>query len=216
MEFDWTPLKHDPLFIQPFPLICMISTFLSPHLLSILIFFNISHRHPMIQAYDDDWDSDFDDQPSQQMPPPPAPGMLSVPGKNSGMSGSSGDLSSMGKRTGGAAATAAAGRTRFVKKTYAWLSPCLSFFCSSFNRFSTFVKSGGENFILGKLNANVQENDLIQVVVRIDWPTSLRWSMMFEHVTCRTTAMGLSAGSILIHLTIAPLRRQRRSPSCMD
>ena len=36
---------------------------------------------------------------------------------------------------------------------------------TSFNRFSTFVKSGGENFVLGKLNANVQESDVIQVVV---------------------------------------------------
>ena len=37
---------------------------------------------------------------------------------------------------------------------------------TSFNRFSTFVKSGGENYILGKLNAKVQEADIIQVVVR--------------------------------------------------
>lgn len=35
---------------------------------------------------------------------------------------------------------------------------------TSFNRFSTFVKSGGESFVLGKLNANVQEADVIQVV----------------------------------------------------
>ena len=26
----------------------------------------------------------------------------------------------------------------------------------SFNRFSVFVKSGGENYILGKVNANIQ------------------------------------------------------------
>ena len=38
---------------------------------------------------------------------------------------------------------------------------------TSFNRFSPFVKTGGENYILGKLNANVQESDVIQVVVRI-------------------------------------------------
>ena len=53
-----------------------------------------------LQGYDDDWDSDFDDQPdpSSQMPPPAAPGgagggggMLSVP-KNSNQSGSSGDV----------------------------------------------------------------------------------------------------------------------------
>ena len=38
---------------------------------------------------------------------------------------------------------------------------------TSFNRFSPFVKSGGENYVLGKLNANVQAEDVIQVVVRI-------------------------------------------------
>ena len=116
------------------------------------------------QAYDDDWDSDFDDGPSASMPPPPPPGaagaggaggtgsLLSVP-KNSGQSGSAGDVSSIGrsdsKRGGAAAAAAAAAAGR-----------------TSFNRFSTFVKSGGENYVLGKLNANVQESDLITVVVR--------------------------------------------------
>ena len=63
--------------------------------------------------------------------------------KNSGLGGSMGDVSSMRSE---AKKTSAAGFT-------------------SFNRFSTFVKSGGENFVLGKLNANVQESDVIQVVV---------------------------------------------------
>jgi len=31
-------------------------------------------------------------------------------------------------------------------------------------RFSSFVKTGGENYLLGKLNAKVQESDIIQVV----------------------------------------------------
>ena len=34
----------------------------------------------------------------------------------------------------------------------------------SFNRFSVFVKSGGENYILGKVNANIQESDVLAVV----------------------------------------------------
>ena len=56
-------------------------------------------RDRLFQGYDDDWDSDFDDQPdpSSQMPPPAQPGagggggMLSIP-KNSNQSGSSGDV----------------------------------------------------------------------------------------------------------------------------
>ena len=58
-------------------------------------------RAGLFQGYDDDWDSDFDDQPDQdasRMPPPAAPGgagggggMLSIP-KNSTQSGSSGDV----------------------------------------------------------------------------------------------------------------------------
>ncbi len=85
------------------------------------------------------------------MPPPAAPAAvassLSVP-KASGQSGSTGDVSSIGRadsKRGAPGSSAAAGRT-------------------SFNRFSTFVKSGGENYVLGKLNANVQEADLITVV----------------------------------------------------
>ena len=68
-----------------------------------------------------------------------------LPPKNAAQSGSSGDLSSVGRKSS-VAATAAVSKT-------------------SFNRFSTFVKSGGENYILGKINAKVQEADIIQVVV---------------------------------------------------
>eukprot|EP00095_Tigriopus_kingsejongensis_P004504 maker-scaffold427_size174323-snap-gene-0.33 protein:Tk04504 transcript:maker-scaffold427_size174323-snap-gene-0.33-mRNA-1 annotation:"sorting nexin-9" len=82
------------------------------------------------------------------MPPPPTTpggGMLGLP-KNAPLSGSAGDVSSIGRsdsrRTGGAATTA---RT-------------------SFNRFSLFVKSGGENYVLGKISVNVQEQDIIQIV----------------------------------------------------
>lgn len=102
------------------------------------------------QGYDDDWDSDFDDQPdpSSLMPPPAQPGagggggMLSLP-KNSNQSGSSGDVSSIGRND-----SKKQGGTGKV----------------SFNRFSVFVKSGGENYILGKVNANIQESDVLAVV----------------------------------------------------
>ena len=70
-----------------------------------------------------------------------------LPPKNAPHSGSSGDVSSVGKKSS-VAGTAVASKT-------------------SFNRFSSFVKSGGENYILGKLNARVQEADIIQVVVGI-------------------------------------------------
>ena len=70
-----------------------------------------------------------------------------LPPKNTAQSGSSGDLNSVGRKSS-VAASAVASKT-------------------SFNRFSTFVKSGGENYILGKLNAKVQEADIIQVVVSI-------------------------------------------------
>jgi sorting nexin-9/18/33 len=68
--------------------------------------------------------------------------MLNVP-KNSDQAGSSGDVSSIGRSDSKKASVSS--------KT-------------SFNRFSVFVKSGGESFVLGKLNAKVQETDVIQVV----------------------------------------------------
>ena len=73
-------------------------------------------------------------------------GYLGVPPKNSALSGSAGDVSSMSK-------------SELSKKN----SNATGF--TSFNRFSTFVKSGGESFVLGKLHADVQETDIIQVVV---------------------------------------------------
>ena len=36
---------------------------------------------------------------------------------------------------------------------------------TSFNRFSLFVKSGSENFILGKVNVDVPEADSLAVIV---------------------------------------------------
>lgn len=77
------------------------------------------------------------------MGPPAMPtnqGMLNIP-KNTAQTGSTGDVSSIGR----------ADSKKISTKT-------------SFNRFSTFVKSGGESFILGKMDVKVQENDVIQVV----------------------------------------------------
>ena len=37
---------------------------------------------------------------------------------------------------------------------------------SSFNRFSVFVKTGSENFMLGKVNTAVPEQDVLTIVVR--------------------------------------------------
>ena len=89
-------------------------------------------------------------------PPAPPGGRLGVPARSSGQTGSASDISSMGrsdsKRGGAPSASGAAGAAGATGR-------------ASFNRFSVFVKSGSENYVLGKLKANVQESDLIQVVV---------------------------------------------------
>lgn len=103
------------------------------------------------QAYDqDDWDSDFEDEDTAgpgggHAVPSGMGGTNLMPPKNTVHSGSSGDLNSVGRKSSVAASSSVTSKT-------------------SFNRFSTFVKSGGENYILGKLNAKVQEADIIQVV----------------------------------------------------
>jgi len=107
------------------------------------------------QGYDqDDWDSDFDDDNNGHAAPmgmsapsntgqPQGGHSLAPPAiRNNPQHGSLGDVSSIGR---------GADSKRSSTKT-------------SFNRFSTFVKSGGESFVLGKLNAKVQEADVIQVV----------------------------------------------------
>ena len=114
-----------------------------------LTFFFILHK-----AYDqDDWDSDFEDEDTAVPGGGHAVqsgmgGSNLMPPKNTVHSGSSGDLNSVGRKSSVAASSTVTSKT-------------------SFNRFSTFVKSGGENYILGKLNAKVQEADIIQVVVSL-------------------------------------------------
>ncbi|XP_040578914.1 sorting nexin lst-4 isoform X2 [Lepeophtheirus salmonis] len=98
------------------------------------------------QGYDqDEWDSDFDD-PSEMPPPTTNPSQggrnsaqnLGVT-KNGNVGGSNSDLSLNNKK-----------------------GPVVSF--TSFNRFSFFVKSGTENYILGKSNLKVDDSELVSVV----------------------------------------------------
>ncbi len=136
------------------------------------------------QAYDqDDWDSDFDDDNGttnhHQAPTSgghaasTAGGMLSVPAKNSGQSGSTGDVSSIG-------------RSDSKKQSVSSMT--------SFNRFSTFVKSGGESFVLGKLNAKVMEADVIQVVVRRNVKPLNKITVDLGCIFCRTMVAENTAG----------------------
>jgi sorting nexin-9/18/33 len=102
---------------------------------------------------DDDWDSDFDDESASQVG---GGGTLSAPQYSSNADssgklalpeatfqrGSTGDLTSAGrdKKTSGSTGKA------------------------SFNRFSVYVKSGSENYILGKVNLQIPELDALTVL----------------------------------------------------
>jgi len=112
------------------------------------------HQQQEWQA-DDDWDSDFDDESASQVGAqgngaPPSytatsdnSGNLAPPTASYNNRGSTGDVSGIGRndsKKGGASSK------------------------TSFNRFSLFVKSGSENFILGKVNLNVPEADSLTVV----------------------------------------------------
>ena len=119
----------------------------------ISAFFTRNFLSSINKAYDqDDWDSDFEDEDASvqggHVAQSGMTGSNLMPPKNTVHSGSSGDLSSVGRKSSVAASSSVTSKT-------------------SFNRFSTFVKSGGENYILGKLNAKVQEADIIQVVVSL-------------------------------------------------
>jgi len=104
---------------------------------------------------DDDWDSDFDDESASQVgaqgngAPPnytastDNSGNLALPAASSYQRRSNEDVSGIGRndsKKGGASSK------------------------TSFNRFSMFVKSGSENYILGKVNFNVPEADALTVV----------------------------------------------------
>jgi len=109
---------------------------------------------PSPTGVQDDWDSDFDDESASQVGAHGngAPPNYSTTTDNSGnlalpaasyQRGSTGDVSGIGRTDSKKGAASS--------KT-------------SFNRFSMFVKSGSENFILGKVNLNVPELDALTVV----------------------------------------------------
>lgn len=101
---------------------------------------------------DDDWDSDFDDESVSQVGAmgggAPQQSGLQPPARPDPR-GSTGDISSVGGRGEARKFSAATSK-------------------ASFNRFSVFVKSGSENFILGKINIHVPEPDILTVVDRGD------------------------------------------------
>jgi len=114
--------------------------------------------HPSApQTYEgsDDWDEDWDDDDStsteQNMPTQPSVTGLSVPSQ-AHRSNSTGDISSFGRGS-------EPGSKSTVKK--------------NFNRFSSFVKSGGEAYILGQTKLLVSESEKIVILETSDgisWP----------------------------------------------
>eukprot|EP00088_Acartia_fossae_P060648 TRINITY_DN7264_c0_g1_i2.p1 TRINITY_DN7264_c0_g1~~TRINITY_DN7264_c0_g1_i2.p1 ORF type:complete len:580 (+),score=112.09 TRINITY_DN7264_c0_g1_i2:24-1742(+) len=92
---------------------------------------------------DDDFDSDFDDDSaSQHGNQQQNQNALAIPSSSNNLSGSTGDVSSIGREGKKVSATS---------KT-------------SFNRFSPFVKTGAENFILGKVHATVPPAEIVSIV----------------------------------------------------
>ena len=90
----------------------------------------------------DDWDSDFDEESSQGPGGGQAQGQFLQPAASQQIMASTGDVSTSGRKVSAASTK------------------------SSFNRFSVFVKSGSENFMLGKVNTSVPEQDVLTIVVR--------------------------------------------------
>jgi len=148
-------------------------------------------QHPQQQQSDwadDDFDSDFDDESvsqvgssaQQQYPNLVAQGygggggQLGLPpgGLGSNQGGSSGDLSSVGGN---------GGRSESWKKNS---NSSAASSKTSFNRFSMFVKSGSENFILGKITGiQVVPGEQIHVVVGVD-ERRFRWQTVGHAYSC--------------------------------
>ena len=91
----------------------------------------------------DDWDSDFDEESSQAggTGGSQVAGQFLQPAASQQIMASTGDVSTSGRKVSAATSK------------------------SSFNRFSVFVKSGSENFMLGKVNTSVPEQDVLTIVV---------------------------------------------------
>lgn len=111
------------------------------------------------QSYDagDDWDDEWDDDSESGRAPAglPGPGSMSHVTK----SGSAGDVSSIGRFNEGKGTV---GR-------------------KNFNRFSSFVKSGGESYILGNLTVPVPEGSKVWVIDGHEGPT---WKPNPEPYSC--------------------------------
>ncbi|XP_022246256.1 sorting nexin lst-4-like isoform X1 [Limulus polyphemus] len=117
----------------------------------------------------DDWDDDWDDDEltfSSQQEQFSGPGMygVSIPDQ-SWKSSSTGDI----RNTTPSGQDASGMWT--VKK--------------SINRFSTFVKSGGEAFILGETKINVPANSIIQI---LDVDGEIMWAFVSNPYTCSVTS----------------------------
>jgi len=115
-----------------------------------------SQQHTQDWQADDDWDSDFDDESASQVGQQSngAPANYTTNTDNSGnlalptasyQRGSTGDVAAIGRNDSKKGSGGASSKT-------------------SFNRFSLFVKSGSENFILGKVNLHVPEADALTIV----------------------------------------------------
>ena len=108
----------------------------------------VERRYLRVVYLQDDWDSDFDEE-SQSTQGGGGPGDSLQQGGHHlqpaaahQIGASTGDVSTSGRKISAATTK------------------------SSFNRFSVFVKSGSENFILGKVNISVAEPEVLTIVVR--------------------------------------------------
>ncbi|XP_062590061.1 sorting nexin-33-like [Saccostrea cucullata] len=108
------------------------------------------------ETWDDDWDDDNDDSSgttntSQDQLPGSGNFGLSAPKREKKQLSPNSDVSRYGT----------------VKK--------------SFNRFSTFAKTGGDAFLMGTVSANVSESDLIKIIETADGPA---WNYPSQPYTC--------------------------------
>ncbi|XP_061181427.1 sorting nexin-33-like [Saccostrea echinata] len=114
------------------------------------------HQQASEETWDDDWDDDNDDSSgttntSQDQLPGSGNFGLSAPKREKKQLSPNSDVSRYGT----------------VKK--------------SFNRFSTFAKTGGDAFLMGTVSANVSESDLIKIIETVDGPA---WNYPSQPYTC--------------------------------
>lgn len=119
----------------------------------------------------DEWDDEWDDNESTISSQPESQGQCSQSGSGLAVpklewkSSSTGDISSVGH-----ASQDGSGK-RTVRK--------------SKNRFSTFVKSGGESFILGQIKTNVPSESVIKI---LDVDGEIMWAPSSNIYTCSVTS----------------------------